>query len=51
MVLRTEQLPELVASYLRAESTDDAIDAAILLLDVSEGDAFKLARFAELQAD
>lgn len=41
----TAKLPELVEAFRRAESTDEAIDAAILLLGISEGEAFKLARF------
>jgi hypothetical protein len=37
--------PELVQRLTAADSTDEALDAAILLLDVDETDAFRLARF------
>lgn len=39
------KMPELVAAFLQASSTDEAIDAAILLLEITEGEAFKLAHF------
>jgi hypothetical protein len=37
--------PELIQRLTDADSTDEALDAAILLLDVNEVDAFRLARF------
>jgi hypothetical protein len=38
-------LPELLPLLTEAESTDEAIDSAALLLDVDEVEVFRLARF------